>query len=435
MSYHTVVLQILVNAVLSRATKLDFHYAEKLQSHLHADIAKQHNQWVQANHSCQLHGTHDPVTRLGRNKDPDSSKFSREEDPSETDPFCTLTSNTFLGGRGISVVTKPEIAEKIASLPAFGLKERPVLRDDRPPPYEIKHVVGKGMGMIANRTIFRGERLFANAVTGIFHNEAFLARSAREYRLRTDLIEKAVHQLPGDSRKKFHAMIGQPGGHSEVVGKLNVNTFSEDFGGEEHSIMIPEPARMNHDCRPNAMYYFDPRTLVHYTHAARTIYAGEEITITYIDPLQTREKRLEAIQRSWGFDCACALCTQPLVYTEASDGRIEAINQLVEVLAGTKNRTDNRVTTDEEKPKMAELLVDLYEQERLYSHVADAWMWVALLYQKAGKKWEALKWTYRSEEGILIHEGPGNHGPTRMSNMIFDLSVQLGLEDELVDNA
>lgn len=30
----------------------------------------------------------------------------------------------------------------------------------------------------------------------------------------------------------------------------------------------------------SAMYYFDPQTLIHYTQAARTINAGEEVTIT-----------------------------------------------------------------------------------------------------------------------------------------------------------
>jgi hypothetical protein len=30
----------------------------------------------------------------------------------------------------------------------------------------------------------------------------------------------------------------------------------------------------------SAMYHLDRRTLMHYTHAVRTIYAGEEITIT-----------------------------------------------------------------------------------------------------------------------------------------------------------
>lgn len=98
------------------------------------------------------------------------------------------------------------------------------------------------MGVIANRTIYRGERLFAHGVIGIFHNDVFLTRRSKEYGLRTNLMETGVEQLPEEARENFHAMIGQRGTKNQVIGKLNVNTFGETFGGEEHSIIIPETA-------------------------------------------------------------------------------------------------------------------------------------------------------------------------------------------------
>ena len=42
-------------------------------------------------------------------------------------------------------------------------------------------------------------------------------------------------------------------------------------------------SRMNHDCRPNADYHFDPTTMTQYVHAIRPIAKGEEITISYIE--------------------------------------------------------------------------------------------------------------------------------------------------------
>lgn len=42
-------------------------------------------------------------------------------------------------------------------------------------------------------------------------------------------------------------------------------------------------ARMNHDCRPNADYWFDKDTLVQHVFATRTIVPGEEISVTYIE--------------------------------------------------------------------------------------------------------------------------------------------------------
>lgn len=41
-------------------------------------------------------------------------------------------------------------------------------------------------------------------------------------------------------------------------------------------------SRMNHDCRPNAAYHFDPETAMMEVHAVRPIAAGEEITVSYI---------------------------------------------------------------------------------------------------------------------------------------------------------
>lgn len=39
---------------------------------------------------------------------------------------------------------------------------------------------------------------------------------------------------------------------------------------------------MNHDCRPNAAYHFNPTTATMDIHAVRPILAGEDITVSYI---------------------------------------------------------------------------------------------------------------------------------------------------------
>lgn len=42
-------------------------------------------------------------------------------------------------------------------------------------------------------------------------------------------------------------------------------------------------SRFNHDCRPNADYWFDPETLVQHVYATRPIAIGEEISLTYME--------------------------------------------------------------------------------------------------------------------------------------------------------
>lgn len=189
--------------------------------------------------------THIPLcTRVPKSSDaPVRTLLGGESLPAEhEEPYCVFTTASFHGGRGISILTKPSIARKMMAMPVFKLKTVPKLFQTTPPPYEIKPVPGKGMGVIANRTIFRGERLFALPVVGIFHNDAFLDTEMEEYGLRTTLIERGVDQLPDDAREKVHRMIGQTGAKNDLVGKLNVNAFAEDFEGEGHSIVLPETA-------------------------------------------------------------------------------------------------------------------------------------------------------------------------------------------------
>jgi len=53
----------------------------------------------------------------------------------------------------------------------------------------------------------------------------------------------------------------------------------------------------------------------------------------------------------------------------------------------------------------AELLVSLYEQEKLYGAMEDPYRIAALSFAKVGKVWEAIKWTMKATEAFLIAEG------------------------------
>lgn len=55
---------------------------------------------------------------------------------------------------------------------------------------------------------------------------------------------------------------------------------------------------------------------------------------------------------------------------------------------------------------MAELLVSLYEQERLYASISDAYRLAALAYSSVGNEWLAVKWAMKALEGALILDEP-----------------------------
>jgi len=105
-----------------------------------------------------------------------------------------------------------------------------------PPPFEVRELSSRGLGVIANRTIEKGERLFAHTPLGIFHNHAF--QNPDEYE---KLFNDAVDQLPQDPRELFRALASHEGDR-RVVGRLNTNAFGATFGGEPHVVLVPETA-------------------------------------------------------------------------------------------------------------------------------------------------------------------------------------------------
>jgi hypothetical protein len=127
---------------------------------------------------------------------------------SARDVFCTFTSTSFASGRGISILTTPRIAKKIVASPAFtSPKPQPALFSaSNPPPFEVRHIPGRGMGVVANRTIQKGDRLFAYPVIGIFHNDAFVKKDSPSYKEHVDLFEKAITQLPHSTAEKLWAL-------------------------------------------------------------------------------------------------------------------------------------------------------------------------------------------------------------------------------------
>ena len=65
---------------------------------------------------------------------------------------------------------------------------------------------------------------------------------------------------------------------------------------------------LNHDCGPNAAYHFDVASLTQYVTATTTIFAGTEITISYLQPAMALQSRRQHLRSLWGFHCSCSKC-------------------------------------------------------------------------------------------------------------------------------
>ena len=219
---------------------------------------------------------------------------------------------------------------------------------------------------------------------------------------RKSIQHKAISQLPARSTNAFLELCGHFGGdHIDDV--INTNSFAVDlWPGTENetafNIVLPEISRLNHDCRPNAHYFFDTKTLTHHVYALRTIHSGEELTISYIDPTQTRDVRRRELIQNWGFECSCSSCTQSTAVATASDTRVQ------QILALQKHLMD-RDATSQATAEMAEFLVSLYAQERLLAPVAEAHTLAAYEYNGQGEGYLAMKHASLAVELGLVYGG------------------------------
>lgn len=164
-----------------------------------------------------------------------------------TEKLCGYTNPTYLNNRGLAIFTQPRIAQQIVANLWVDEEAFPA---ENPPPYEVRPLAGKGFGVIANRTIIKGEELFAWPAVGVFRHSAFVWPHEAPYEEYRQLIHKTVANLPQKSRDSIFGLSRHDPETDQLLGNLDTNTFAAQFGGEDHFVIVPETARMNHDCRP-----------------------------------------------------------------------------------------------------------------------------------------------------------------------------------------
>lgn len=153
--------------------------------------------------------------------------------------FCLFSNPTASDG-GISLITTSRNAFLVANAilpPSSGVE---------PTAYYEAEVPGKGTGLIANRTIRKGEIIMQRAPTLMIQSTPHidLEREPRE-----KLYRAAVDRLPERARKLFLRQTGEM-----VYDKAEKNSFRMFVDGDRkhsaHLGLFPEVSKFNHDCRP-----------------------------------------------------------------------------------------------------------------------------------------------------------------------------------------
>lgn len=317
--------------------------------------------------------------------------------------YCVYSNRQFAGG--MVVITDRVNARRVSGLP-----DKTVSRTD-PSHFYATEVPGRGIGLVANQTIERGELIMAWQPTFMIHRKFTEDLSPEEQQ---HLLDLALLRLPAPRRRAFSRQLGQFGGHraSDI---LLTNSFQMDVGGEgeegHHLGNFPDVSRFNHDCRPNVAFRID-RELTHHTHAVRDIQAGEELTLAYMNPFETYSVRQRHIQQSWGFRCTCQHCSMNEGDIRESDARLNEIDELEAELG---DFTSKKVSLG-----MVKRLLELYERERLHVKMHGAHVLAALNYNLFGEAESAKKHADLAILAGIVEFGPDADDVKAMQELARD---------------
>ena len=179
-------------------------------------------------------------------------------------PLCLFTSASFALGRGISIITTPQIADEFLTLPAVvdahlssqfnsntnatnGHREGAESR-----PWKSVAIRGRGMGVVATRPLTFGTLLTAYTPLLLVLHSAPQIINPPELE---PFFRRAAAQLPVTSRDMLLSLARTSGLDEYMIHDIiQTNLFEFEIAGEQHMAVFPETARINHDCAPKYVW-------------------------------------------------------------------------------------------------------------------------------------------------------------------------------------
>ncbi|PLW27771.1 hypothetical protein PCASD_16288 [Puccinia coronata f. sp. avenae] len=304
-----------------------------------------------------------------------------QEFQDESEPFCLFLNPTINQGSGLVIVAKlSTLHESLEG--QLHLKDQAEKNDA----FTVVKMEDKGgMGAIASRRLEPGELVINSQATLLIsvEDETFDRPDWQHIR------KLAVDLLPLKTRAQVARLFGI--GETQeawISSAIEMNSFEISLG-QNNDIpffaVFLTPSRLNHDCRPNTAFHVDNESLEIHMHALRVIQPGEEMTISYRDMSQIREKRQEDISH-YGFKCSCAHCRMSDAQAAESDRRLVKLDVLSRQLLDW-DRTADKVMLDE-----AEELLELYLLEKLENNMADGYTIAAVTYNSFGHAHRARRY-------------------------------------------
>ncbi|PKS12359.1 hypothetical protein jhhlp_001659 [Lomentospora prolificans] len=307
------------------------------------------------------------------------------------EPYCVFAAS-HIGQLGVSILTTPRIASNLAPVihslydslfPAAPLVRKPRLH---PPPGRLARIEGKGIGAVATQHIAAGETFIVDYAALVLH--ADYPRVTREDE-RLALLDYAVDRLVGPGPSAVRALSRSGLSKHLLEDVVQTNVFTREYEGENHHVLYPIVSRINHSCKPNSFLRYSTHGLTVGIAAFHDIQPGEEITISYISPVDTTENRRHRLQSHWGFTCTCPLCTSHTTDSDTARTKLRYIRAAANKAISVRD-LDRAVSYLEE-------LVRVIREEDMPSLLADPYEALAQVLWVRGEKEEATRYA-----GLLV---------------------------------
>lgn len=345
--------------------------------------------------------------------------------------YCVFTNRRVAKGRGIALVTKLEDFQKVERHEDHLNKAENRIFED-PVPFVETEVHNKGIGLTANKTIRRGRPLMSWSPVLMVHRGLF--DDVPKKKERTRLLEAAVSFLPDATRAAFDRQRARPGDTENAKPRsieeiLLAHPFEVNLGftswrdqtHSRHYVNYPEVAVLQHDCRPNVASYIDESFSLRTT-VARRVQPGDELTITYVDPMWPRAQRSEWVQRhrGHGVPCPCAACSPPRLPGSPENEEIEKadkrLEEILAIRAELRNHESKKVTFD-----MIERFIKLVQEDRLHVKFAEAYELAALNFNYYGDDKRAKKYADLAVQAGIVEGGPQANDVVALRIMASDI--------------
>lgn len=252
---------------------------------------------------------------------------------------------------------------------------------------EVLPLNGKGLSAVAMRDIVRGELILQEKpLLTIAQDASWYVAVLQQFEALSAPAKQRVMSL-----SDAHMFEGK----ASLAGIVLTNSIACSSAPFDGAVFYTV-SRLNHSCVPNCEQTWDNVSCQECIFASGDIRAGEELTISYVEPYLTRLQRADELRRRYKFQCNCLACSSA---GGRSDGRRARLCQLLQEM---------RVPSDGDRGIQVALeVLELFDAEGLnmLAYRVQACMHACKCLLRAGRPEESRPWASKAARYMEMCRG------------------------------